>query len=208
MTDLAVLDEYAREQIDRVAIQELVQRERTARDMQQWDEFAASYSENSWVDISWFKGTGADFAIASAEMAKRGLSSFHHMSPTVTRIKGDRALADTAVAIHLIAELDGVEVDATSHARLYMRVERAYGRWLITGLRVVYIKDMISPVNPSLKPLIDQAGIAQYRRSYCYISYILAKNGHDPKFDLPGIDRPELVSALLNAEHQWLERGY
>ena len=43
---------------DRVEIQELVQRERLARDLQQWDVMAAAYHPDAVVDISWFSGTG------------------------------------------------------------------------------------------------------------------------------------------------------
>lgn len=200
-------DAHAREQLDRVAIQELVQRERVARDMHQWSELAASYHDDSLVDISWFKGTGADFAQASADMAARGLRSFHQMGPTTTRILGDRALADTGTVIHLVTALDGVEVDAMSHARLYMRAERRGAVWLLSGFRSAYVQDMIVPLNPSLRPTIDPSAVAQYRASYRYISYVLAQRGHAPNPDLPGTDRPDTIEALLTGERAWLAQA-
>ena len=34
---------------------------------------------------------------------------------------------------------------------------------------------------------------------------MLALNGHTPRLDLPGTDRPETVTALIAAEEAWLQ---
>ncbi len=192
------------EQIDRVAIAELVQRERIARDMWQWEELAACYNADSRVDISWFTGSGAEFAAASAKMAVGGLRTFHQMSPTVTQIRGNRALADTGCAVHLLSDVDGVDVVVISHARLRSRVERKTSEWLLSGLRVVYVQDMMIPLDPSQRPRLDPAKLTGYRASYRFMCFLLSQRGYAPKNSLPGTDRPDTVTTLLDAEVAWL----
>ena len=63
---MSVSAERMERSIARGEIIELVQRERRARDMQQWDELVSCYSPESEVEISWFKGSGAEFAAAPA----------------------------------------------------------------------------------------------------------------------------------------------
>ena len=199
-------DEF-KEQMDRVVISELVQRERAARDMQRWDELAASYTETSEIDISWFHGTGLAFAEASRNMADNGLRTFHQMGPTIVTTSGDRALAETGCAIHAIGEVAGASADVVSYGRLFERVERAQGRWLLASLQVVYIQDMVVPLNPSRVPQIDPAQLAEYRSSYQFLSFLLAQLGHTPRVDLPGVDRPETVESLVRCNADWLRQG-
>jgi len=191
-------------QLDRVAIIEIVQRERVARDMQRWAELAHCYNPDSYVDISWFKGTGAAFAAASEKMAGGGLRTFHQMGPTIVKIKRNRALTETGCAIHLLVEVDRVEVDVIGHARLYARVERQPSDWLLSGFRVVYIQDLLVPLDPTHVPKIDSAVLATYRPSYRFVSFVLARSGHPPRSDLPGLDKPAIVEALSKAEETWL----
>jgi SnoaL-like domain len=192
------------EHTDRIAIYELVQRERSARDLERWDEMAAYYNVDSDVDISWFRGTGAAFVAASKKMVTTSLRSFHEMGPTVVTIKENRALAETGCAIHLIGNVGDIKVDVTGQARIYSRVERKKDEWLLSGLRVLYISDCMVPLDPTISPKLDPARLSRYRASYRFISYLLAENGHTSRTDLPGTDQPESVEALWKAEEQWL----
>jgi SnoaL-like domain len=194
------------EQIDRIAICELVQRERAARDMQRWDELAASYTEASEIDISWFHGTGNAFTEASRKMAGNGLRTFHQMGPTIVEIKGERALAETGCAIHAIGNFGSAGADVVSYSRLFERVQRVSGQWLIAGLQIVYIQDMVLPLNPSDVPRIDSADLAGYRTSYQFLSFMLTKAGHVPRTDLPGVDMPDTVTSLIRHNQDWLHK--
>lgn len=192
------------EQISRSAICELVQRERSARDLERWDEMAAYYNSDSDVDISWFRGTGADFVAASKKLVTTSLRSFHVMGPTVVTIKANRALAETGCAIHLIGKVGDIEVDVVGQARMYSRIERKNDVWLLSGLRMLYISDCMVPLDPTRSPKLDPARLIQYRASYRFISYLLAENGRTSRADLPGIDQRESVETLWQAEEQWL----
>jgi hypothetical protein len=193
--------------VDRAAIADVIQRERAARDGRLWADMAACYHRDALVDVSWFRGGGDAFVEASREVAGGPTLSFHGMSPAVVTIKEDRALAETACALHGMTELDGVDVALVGYARLLWRALRSDDRWLIAGLRAMYISDMLLPRNPNRVPQIDDDVLRTFRPSYKYLSYVITKNGRTIQDDLPGIDRPESVVALRAAEQQWLERS-
>jgi hypothetical protein len=191
---------------DRQAIADIIARERAARDAADWTELARCYTANSLVDLSWFRGTGAKFAEASAGMATT-MFSFHELGPTVIDLHGDRALGDTGCTIHLIGELDGVEVDVLGYNRLRARVQREDDEWRMAGLRSIYIHDLIVPLNPSTPPRVARKDLENYRRSYRRLCHMLVNHGLPARDDLPGVDKPETVAALVAAEKAWLHDG-
>jgi hypothetical protein len=191
------------EQIDRVEIEAVYHRERLARDMQRWDDLAACYHDDSYIDISWFQGSGAEFAKACAGMGTK-VFSFHEVGSSVTEVHGSRALTDTGIMIHLISQIDGIEVDCVGYCRSRARMERKTDKWLMSGFRAIYVHDWLTPVNPARVPKIDEAKLNQYRRSYRFLSYILEGRGLPVRDDLPGVDKPETVDALLAGERGWL----
>ena len=194
------------ESTDRMQIAELIQRERAARDAGLWQTMAECWHPQSLVDVSWFRGTGAEFVAATAGNKGKTLS-FHQMGPSVVTVQGDRAIVDTGCAVHGMLALNGAEVAVISHTRLLSRALRDGDDWLIAGLRVVYIRDLLVPRNPTQLPEIDAAALSGYRDSYRYLSYVLAQSGHVPRTDLPGVDLPEGVAAVRAAERRWIEGG-
>lgn len=200
------------EQLDRIAIAELILCERTARDSAFWDEMAAYYHPDSEIEVSWFRGSGAEFVNRTRlqyEASKKRVDgaeriNFHEMGSAVVTVRSDRAIAETACTLHSFFPLDGIACKNTGFVRLMWRARKLDGRWLIAGLRCVYIRDLMTSCNPSLSPVIDQAELDRYRPSYRFTSYHLSRLGLDPKDDLPGTDRPEMIVALRQAESVWL----
>jgi len=197
----------AQDQADCTAIDGLIQRERTARDAGMWAEMASYYHPQSHVEVSWFSGSGADFAERSSKIAGGKVYTFHQMSPAVVTVNGDRAVADSGCCIHGLTEIDGVDVDIVSYTRLLWRALRSGDGWLIAGMRAYYLSDAILPVNPGQIPRIDQQVFAALRRSYRSIAYSMTQSGFPVRDDLPGIDRPESVAALKAQEQKWLAEG-
>ncbi len=191
---------------DRIEIEDIVRRERRARDMQQWDDLAACYNNDSHIDISWFQGSRAEFARAGARMASQ-LLSFHELGAPVITVRGNRALSDMGVTIHLISEIEAVEVDCVGYCRSLARIERKSASWLMAGHRVIYVHDWLVPVIPGRVPAIDEARLGGYRKSYRFLSYMLDGRGLAPRDDLPGVDRPDRVEQLLAGEDLWLSGG-
>ena len=95
----------------------------------------------------------------------------------------------------------------TAYTRLLWRVVKVRGDWLIIGLRGLYLRDTMQPVDPAQTITIDQKKLAEFRRSYRYISYLTVMNGGPIRDDRAGVDRPETVVALRSAEQRWLAGG-
>ena len=203
------------EQLDRLAISELILRERTARDFARWSEMASYYHPESLVEVSWFKGSGAEFVDRTRQQYERTRQkpdqadrlNFHELGAAVVTLNGDRALADMHCTLHGFSPFDGVQCTMTGFTRLWWRAQRLDGRWLLAGLRCVYLRDMLTPVDPSQAPKLDEAELASYRPSYRFVCYNLVRQGITPQQDLPGIDQPEGVAELLRKEEEWLRQG-
>ena len=113
-------------------------------------------------------------------------------------------MASSGAAVHILGNVDGVDVDVISYARLYARAAKETSKWLLSGFRAVYIQDMMVPLDPSRAPQLDQSVVTKLRPSYRYLAYMLAKNGHPVGDHLAGMDRPETVKAMLDGEEAWL----
>ena len=72
--------------VDRMLIAELIQRERAARDAGLWQTMAECWHLESLVDVSWFRGSAAEFIAASARNAGSRTLSFHQMGPSVVTV--------------------------------------------------------------------------------------------------------------------------
>ncbi len=202
-------------QLDRIVIADMIQRERNARDAGRWTEMASYYHPDSSIEVSWFKGSGAEFCNRSriqGEKVKQlndgsNRINFHDMGVTIVDLNGDRALAETACTLHSFFPLDGVDCKMTGFVRLLWRAKKLEDDWLIAGLRCIYTRDFITACNPNLQPKLDEAELASYRLSYRYVTYNLARLGLDPQNDLPGEDRPETVKVVRDGEQAWLHAG-
>ncbi|APR88381.1 Bile acid 7-alpha dehydratase BaiE [Minicystis rosea] len=190
--------------LDQLAVSDLIHRERMARDNGLWDEMASYYHPESTIEVSWFRGSGAEFIARSRKNVRPDGVSLHVLSPSVVRVSGDRAIAETPCTLRGFMRHDGVDSSVESFVRLLSRAERVEGRWLIAGLRCLYVRDRLMACTPTRPPMLDDAMLSRYRLSYRYLSYHLAKLGLSPANDLPGVDRPETVTALRASEHEWL----
>ena len=195
-----------RQLLDRLAVGELVQRERSARDQHMWDEMAACYHPQSRIETVWFKGSGAEFVAATRRNLGSGkIISLHQLEPSAVKVRGARALADTGCQLVAFGEIDGVPICNFSQVRLLWRAQKLGDEWLLMALNVIYIRDMLIPCDPSRVPKIDQAKLATYRSSYQFEAYYFASLGRPTSDSLPGIDRPETVAAVRASDTAWLD---
>ena len=191
----------------RAVVAALIQRERAARDAASWDEMASYYHPHSTVDVAWFQGSGEEFVRATKRNWRTDAINFHEMGSAVVTMNRDRAIAETACTLHGFYKLEGTDVTSTGFVRLLWRAQRIENRWLIAGLRSVYVRDLLQPCVPTQKLSIDGAELARNRASYRYLTYTLKYLGRHPKDTLPGMDRPETVEALQVTERCWLEQA-
>ena len=193
--------------LEEAEIAALIQRERAARDGARWEEMATFYHPESSIDVAWFQGSGQQFVRATKKNWRTDAINFHELGVAVVDICKDRALADTACTLRGFFTLQDVPVTLSGYVRLLWRARRFEGTWLIAGLRSVYIRDLLQPCNGSDRLGLDEDELSRYRSSYRYLTHTLKVLGRNPRQDLPGMDRPEAVAALREAEEVWLRQS-
>ena len=189
---------------DIIRVQQLVCREREARDRHWWDEMRQVYSPDAFIDISWYRGKPDGFIQGSMQMAQRG-ASYHRLRPVVVRVNRDRAVATLSAAIECRVVLDGVEADLDSQARLVYRAVRSENEWKLVSLDCIYQRDTLVPTIPGQQLTLDSERLMAYRSSYRCLSYVLESRGYGVNHELPGDDRPEQVKCIYDDTFAWLE---
>jgi hypothetical protein len=196
--------------LDKLAIADLIQFERLYRDQQRWKELRTLYHPDSQVRLGWFVGTGAEYVEASRRLDsnKKGWHIMHVTHPTLVRVQGDRAIAETSTFIIRRTELAGVLVDITIYCQLYSRVERRDSTWKILTLDVVYEKDTAVPVYAADRLELDRTELEQGPAAYRFSAYNLKKIGYSVRAeDLYSTDHPERVAQLYQEAEEWLAQG-
>ena len=196
--DKAVLDAA-----DVCAVQQLILRERLARDLGLWEQMRDCYHEDSVVRLSWIDAGGQEFVRRSKEMAARGLKATHRLGPILVTLGGDRAIAQLGAVIDIPAKVRGVAVTFSSHARFIFRAERRAGTWRLSAFDSIYQRDNITPAIPGQVVKIEPEELRNFRPSYRLLSFCLMSGGFPVRHDLAGIDRPETVAALTREIYDW-----
>jgi hypothetical protein len=191
------------EAADVSAVSQLILRERLSRDLGLWEQMRDCFHDDSVVRISWINASGPEFVRRSKEMAERGVQASHRLGPIFVTLAGDRAIAQLAAIVDIPFTLSGTAVIISSHTRLLLRAERRASIWRLFGFDAVYLRDEISPVIPGQIVTIDPDAAKAFRPTYRPLSYCLAPGGFPVPNDLAGIDRPDLVDALLLEIYGW-----
>jgi hypothetical protein len=191
------------EAADVSAVSQLILRERLSRDLGLWEQMRDCFHDDSVVRISWINASGPEFVRRSKEMAERGVQASHRLGPIFVTLAGDRAIAQLAAIVDIPFTLSGTAVIISSHTRLLLRAERRASIWRLFGFDAVYLRDEISPVIPGQIVTIDPDAAKAFRPTYRLLSYCLASGGFPVPNDLAGIDRPDLVDALLLEIYGW-----
>src|SRR5262249_44292396 len=93
---------------DKFACAEVIQAWGFARDQGRWPELLATFHPDGEIAVSWFKGAFPEFVErCKRNMQSGGGRSKHLLWPSSVRVAGDRALAETNVAIMVRQTIDG-----------------------------------------------------------------------------------------------------
>lgn len=196
-------DKALREAADVVAVQQLILRERSSRDLGLWEQMRDCFHEDSIVRLSWIDASGPEFVRRSKEMAERNVKATHRLGPILVTLAGDRAIAQLGAIIDVPGKIRGVAVVFSTHARFLFRAERRAGAWRISGFDSIYQRDELHPVIPGQVVTIEPAELKNFRPSYPLLSFCLMSGGYKPRTDLAGVDRPDLVDALTREIYGW-----
>ena len=164
---------------DKLACAEVIQTWGYCRDQGKWPELLRTFTSDGTITVSWFTGPFAQFVERCKASFGANLKSKHHIMPSVVRVTGDRALAETSIVIHVRQAIGGVAVDMTSHGRFLDRLQRHGGRWAIRERVAIYERDRLDPVEPSeaFDKLFKAADYSAYPEQYRYMAARLAAAG-------------------------------
>ena len=185
-------------------ILELIHFERFCRDNARWDEMRKCFAKDSFVNISWYQGSGDGFVTASAKMPTYAP---HKINSSLTWVNGNRAVTVMNATILMRREVDGVLCELSSDAQLLFSTQKIDGQWYIVRFESIYGQDRLIPVLPDATLSMDSKTLSRYRQSYACMSYCMEQSGIAANQDLAGRDRPETVERIYAALDQWLEKG-
>ena len=164
---------------DKYACAELIQSWGFYRDQGKWPELTATFAPDGEIAVSWFTGSFREFVDRCRQAFDAGQRSKHHIFPSVVRVEGVRAIAETNIVILVRQKISGVPVDMTSYARFLDRLERRDGRWMILERTAIYERDRLDPVEPSeaFDKLFKASDLTVYPEAYRYMAARLTAVG-------------------------------
>jgi hypothetical protein len=164
---------------DKYACAELIQSWGFYRDQGKWPELTATFAPDGEIAVSWFSGSFREFVDRCRQAFEAGQRSKHHIFPSVVRVSGARALAETNIVILVRQKINGVLADMTSYARFLDRLERRDGRWVILERTAIYERDRLDPVEPSeaFDKLFKASDLSVYPEAYRYMAARLTAVG-------------------------------
>jgi hypothetical protein len=157
---------------DKYFCAELIQAWGLYRDQGRWPELLATFVPDGQIAVSWFSGGFSEFVDRCRQGFEAGQRSKHHILPSVVRLAGRHALAETNVVILVRQRIGGVLADMTSYARFLDRLEHASGAWRIVERTAIYERDRLDPVEPSenFDRLFQTLELSTYPEAYRYMA--------------------------------------
>jgi hypothetical protein len=191
---------------DREQIRRMIEDWVIWRDSGDWDRFLTLWHPEGRMMATWFQGTAAEFAEISRAGFERGVRILHVLGGTSVDVADDRAIAQTRMAIHQRADVEGVACDVVCHGRFYDFFDRRESRWGLVLRQPIYEKDRLDPTDPAAHLELDSGLLQRFPEGYRHLAYLQTRIGYDVKPDMPGITGPEL-EALYRRGARWLAGG-
>jgi hypothetical protein len=177
------------------------------RDRESWEALLDTFHAGGTISISWFDGPHAAFVAASKELAARSDAILkHHLGVPMIRVRGSRALSEVDVTIMVRARTPIGQVDSTSYARFYDRLEKRADIWKLSKRTAVYEKDRVDPVSrPSLpEPFFE--GLDRFPAEVRFLAASLERVGQKLSERLV-LDKSPEMRALYSEGETWLSGG-
>ena len=188
---------------DREQIRRLIEDWVIWRDTGEWDRFLTVWHPEGRMMATWFQGTAAEFVDVSRAGFERGVRILHVLGGTSVDVEGDRAIAQTRMAIHQRADVEGVACDVVCTGRFYDFFERRDSRWGLVLRQPIYEKDRLDPVDPAAHIDLDHELLRRVPEGYRHLAYLQTRIGYAVKPDMPGAAGPELDN-LYRRGAAWL----
>lgn len=188
------------------AVRQCIVRERWARDTGEWDEMARFYFPDTRIAVGWTTCSGMEFIEHTKKLAVLGDRGhgLHQLGPIQVQLNGTRAVADLPAQIAMPVEIDKTEMTILVWERMCFRVEKRDDDWRIAEFRAIYLRDTLVPDHIGDVITFDKKLLDSCRPSYRYTQYWSNKAGWGNHPDRPGLDRPDLIGAVYDANESWL----
>ena len=189
---------------DKLAIREIIENWVVFRDGLMWDRFRTVWHSDGQMWSTWFQGPAEEFIKLGIKGYEAGVRVTHGLHGMSIDLKGKRAIAQTKMTIEQRGLMDGELCEVTCAGRFYDLLEKRKGKWGIVLRRLIYEKDKIAAIDPSVRLKLDKAVLARFPVGYRHLAYLQVKGGFNVKPDLPGLDGPA-VAALYAKGADWLK---
>lgn len=189
--------------LERLEIAALVQSWALYRDTGDWDKLRKTVHADGTMTATWFHGTFEAFISAIQNSSRKSSSSLHVQSGTVVEVLGNKAIAQTRVAILVRGKLNAVSVDVNCLGIFYDRVEKRDGAWRITKRNVIYDKDTLTPVHVGDVVELSSERLLRLPEGYRHLAYLLSFNGGHVNPELPTTHSEASTNLKLEAQ-EWL----
>ena len=191
---------------DRNEIRDLLENWVIWRDAGHWDRFRTVWHDDGRMMATWFQGTADEFIAVSKAGWDKGVSILHFLGGISIDISGPRATAQTKMTISQRGDVDGVRADVICTGRFYDFLEKRNGRWGLVLRQPIYEKDIVIPLDPSAKLVLDKDLLARFPEGYRHLAYIQTRIGYKVKADMPGLKGAD-VEKLYAEGVAWLAGG-
>ena len=191
---------------DRREIRELLENWVVWRDAGDWERFRSVWHPDGRMMATWFQGPAEEFIKVSREGWDKGVSILHFLGGISIDVNGCRAISQTKMTISQRGDVDGVRCDIICTGRFYDFLEKRENGWGIVLRQPIYEKDIVIPLDPSAKLLLDKDLLARFPEGYRHLAYIQTRIGYTVKPDMPGLKGPE-VERLYGHGACWLGGG-
>ena len=189
--------------LDRSAIRELIGNWALWRDAGDWESLATTWHADGVMMSTWQQSDAGTFIDACKAGWREGVDVLHSQGPIAIKLAGDRAIAQTKMAITQRVAIDGAQADVTCLGRFYDFLERRDGRWGIVLRQPIYERDRIDGVSPGTVLTLDPDLLARFPAGYRHLAYVQTLMGFEVKTDMPGRKGPE-VDRLYARGREWL----
>lgn len=190
--------------IDRPAILQVIGDWIFFRDSGYWDELRGLFSRDGRMTTNSTAGSADEFVSYGRDLRSMGLLSHHFPGPSLIRINGDKAVAQTLATLMVRSAVHGVGVDIWVLLRYLDRFVREDGAWAIQDRYPLYIKDRMDPVVPGTPIEIDHALLQACPDGARYLIYVARANGVPASPIVPTVlDTPEAKEMITSAD-AWL----
>jgi hypothetical protein len=156
------------ESIDRSEIINLIGKSILTRDSGMWERLAECYHSGAEFTSSWFKGKPSDFLGAARdqmEVSRRAGGEQKHVTANHwIEINRDRATSESDLILFMRTTINDVELDVATWSRRLQLFAREKGEWKIFRRWVIYERDRMDAVDPTIpaESFYDHEALARY----------------------------------------------